>query len=101
MNNKIGQERSRIKKMIIVSFHLSLLILFKSGSKCVSSQGFQVATINPQIPSSPNYFLSEYNLLAKIQNSVFIRLSKNQQIDYADVYRCIQIHTRLRKEMLG
>ena len=101
VKNRISRERFRIKKMIIVCFHLSLLILFESGSKSVSSQGVQVATINPQISSSPNYFLSEYNLLARIQNSVFIRFCKNQQIDFADVSHPIQINTWMRKEMLG
>ena len=102
MQNRISPERFRIKKMLIVCFHLSLLFLFKSGSVSVSSQGFQVATINPQISSSPNYFLSEYNLLARIQNSVFMSFCKNQQTDYADyVSHLIQIHTWMRKRDVG
>ena len=102
VQNRISPERFRIKKMLIVCFHLSLLFLFKSGSVSVSSQGFQVATINPQISSSPNYFLSEYNLLARIQNSVFMSFCKNQQTDYADyVSHLIQIHTWMRKRDVG
>ena len=98
----MSPEIFRIKKMLIVCFHLSLLLLFKSGSVSVSPQGFQVATINPQISSSPNYFLSEYNLLARIQNSVFMRFCKNQQTDYADyISHLIQIHTWMRKRYVG